>query len=253
MVPMRIISWNVNGIRSVYKRNFLNWLPSSGVDILCLQEIKARQEQLSPQILNLLNYNSFFHPAIKKGYSGVAVYSNTPPLSVKTKLGLPRFDDEGRAIELVFSKFILLNLYIPHGGREKENLGYKLAVFDFLVDYLKQKQRERIVLVGDFNIAHTENDLARPKANQNNIMFTPEERKQVDRIINLDFIDCFRRMHPHERQYTWWPYRANARTRNVGWRIDYTFISGNMLPELSSANVLANILGSDHCPIELLF
>jgi exodeoxyribonuclease III len=248
---MKIISWNVNGLRSVLRRNQLDWLTDTNVDILCLQEIKVQQEQLEDTFKKFLGYNLFLHSATRKGYSGVAVYSKMTPQTVKTEFGFPRFDLEGRGIELTFPHFTLINLYLPHGGWLKHNLEYKLSVYDFLIRYLASKRDQKIILVGDFNVAHTEIDLARPKQNSKNVMFTPEERKQIDRILSLGFVDCFRKLHPAAPMYTWWPYRAEARARKVGWRIDYSLLSASLLPSLRSASVLDSILGSDHCPIEL--
>lgn len=246
---MKIISWNVNGLRAVYKRNFLEWLKSSEADIVCLQEIKIQAEQIPFDLAKPSNFISYFNSASKKGYSGVAVYTKIKPLKVETSLGLERFDQEGRFLKLEFPDFDLINLYLPHGGRQKENLDYKLEAYDYLFKYLKRQKKQKLVLIGDFNIAHQEIDLARPKQNKNNIMFTQEERKQIDRLINLDFTDSFRQFHQEGGNYTWWPYFANARQRNLGWRIDYAFISKTLIPNLEDAFILSEIKGSDHCPI----
>lgn len=252
---MKIISWNVNGIRAVYKKNFLNWLNKTRADIVCLQELKAHKEQLPPDLLKPKNYHPYFNLAVRKGYAGVAVYTKQKPLRIGYKLGLKRFDQEGRILKLKYPQFTLINLYLPYGGRQKENLGYKMEVYEQLVKYLRRIRNEKIILVGDFNIAHQEIDLARPKDNQNNIMFTPQERKQIDRIIKLGFIDTFRKFNQKPGNYTWWPYFANARQRNLGWRIDYVFVSRKTAPGLKKAFILSEIPGSDHCPVgvELLF
>lgn len=246
---MKIISWNVNGLRAVYKKNFLEWLKKSKADIVCLQEIKIQSEQLPFDLVKPSNFFSYFNSASKKGYSGVAVYTKTKPLKIETSLSLERFDHEGRFLKLKFPDFDLINLYLPHGGRQKENLDYKLEAYDYLFKYLKRQEKQKLVLIGDFNIAHQEIDLARPKQNKNNIMFTQEERKQIDRLINLDFTDSFRQFHQEGGNYTWWPYFANARQRNLGWRIDYAFISKTLIPNLEDAFILSEIKGSDHCPI----
>lgn len=238
---MKIISWNVNGLRAVYKKNFLGWFEKTKADIICLQETKAQKEQLSDDLINIKGYHSFFNSAQKKGYSGVAVFTKKRPLSVKGKLGHKRFDSEGRILELEFSGFTLVNLYIPHGGRQKENLDYKLEVYEDILKYIKEKT----IVLGDFNVAHEEIDLARPKDNKNNIMFTIEEREQISRILKLGFKDTFRELHPKEKKYTWWPYFANARERNLGWRIDYVFSS----KPFKDAFILTNVSGSDHCPV----
>ena len=252
---MKILSWNVNGIRAVYKKGFLKWFKNSKADIICLQETKAQKEQIPDDLVNPKGYYSYFNSALKKGYSGVAVYTKKKPEKAEYKLGLKRLDKEGRILKLYFSKFTLINLYLPHGGRQKENLGYKLETYKYLLNYLKKdgnpaKKRgadKNVILIGDFNVAHQEIDLARPKNNQNNIMFTPEERKQIDNIIKLGFIDTFRKFNQKSGNYTWWPYFNNCRERNLGWRIDYCFISKKI--KLENAFILKNIPNSDHCPI----
>jgi len=246
---MKIISWNVNGLRAVYRKNFLEWLDKTNTDIICLQEIKIQFEQLPPELANPQNYYSFFNFADKKGYSGVAIYVRKKPLSIENKLGMKKFDTEGRILKLEFPKFLLINIYLPHGGRQKENLDYKLRVYKYLLNYLKKIKSKNSILIGDFNVAHQEIDLARPKDNKNNIMFTPEERKQIDRIIELGFIDSYRKFHKDNGHYTWWPYFVNARERNLGWRIDYSFISKSLITKLKKAFILNKVKGSDHCPI----
>ncbi len=246
---MKIISWNVNGLRAVYKKNFLKWLTETDADIICLQEIKIQKDTLPSDLVRPKNYHSYFNFAVKKGYSGIAVYSKNKPLKVNYKLGVERFDKEGRSLRLKYPNFTLINLYFPHGGRQKENLEYKLEVYDYFLNYLKKTKGEKLILIGDFNIAHKEIDLARPKQNQKNIMFTPEERKQIDKIVELDFTDTFRKFHKEGGRYTWWPYFANARERNLGWRIDYSFISKTLNIKLKKAFIISGVLGSDHCPI----
>jgi exodeoxyribonuclease-3 len=239
----------VNGLRSVYQKGFLGWFYSVQPEIICLQEIKIQKEQLPEEFNNLTGYYSFFNFALKKGYSGVAVFSRSKPLALTDKLGLERFDREGRFLRLNFPEFTLINIYLPHGSRQKENLPYKLEVYDHFLKYLGKLKNQKIILIGDFNIAHQEIDLARPKQNQKNIMFTPEERKQIDRIIDMGFLDAFRNFHQEGGHYTWWPYFANARARNLGWRIDYAFILGKLMPKLKNAFILPEVKGSDHCPI----
>ena len=250
---MKIISWNVNGLRAVYKRNFLNWVKAADADILCLQEIKLQKEQLPEDLADLKNYYSYFNFAEKKGYSGVAVYGKQKPLKAEYKLGIKRFDSEGRIIKLEYQQFILINVYIPHGGRQKENLEYKLDVYKYFLKYCEKIKNKRVILVGDFNIAHQEIDLVRPKQNQDNIMFTPEERKRINSLIKLGFIDTFRKFHKDGGHYTWWPYMANARERNLGWRIDYAFTSKSFMPKLKDAFILEKVKGSDHCPVGIEF
>lgn len=247
---MKIISWNVNGLRSVYKKGFFDFLKKENADIVCLQEIKIDQANLFPEIVNPLGYTSFYNPAGKKGYAGVAVYSRVKPEQIERKTGLVRFDNEGRALILEFPHFTLLNLYMPHGGRQKENLPYKLDCYNFLFDFLRNKLGPS-VLIGDFNIAHKEIDLARPKVNQKNTMFTPKERKMLDNLISLDYLDSFRIFNNETGYYTWWPYRKGLREKNVGWRIDYSFVNRVFAPAVKEAYILKEVKGSDHCPIVL--
>lgn len=251
---MKIISWNVNGIRSVYRKKFLEWLEATAADIICLQEIKAQEEQISTifptaDLFNSFRYHLYFHPARKKGYAGVAVLTTKKPIKVNKELDFLRFDQEGRFLELLYPEFTLFNLYLPHGGRQKENLAYKIEAYNYLLQYLKNHKEKNIILAGDFNVAHKEIDLAHPRANQNNTMFTPLERLQLDKIIELGFIDSFRKFNLGGGYYTWWPYSASARGKNLGWRIDYTFVSKNLASKLKRAFILSDTGGSDHCPI----
>lgn len=253
---MKIVSWNINGLQAALKRGSLNQLAKLNFDILCFQEIKTQIEQiqLPIELQWLANYYSYFNCASKKGYSGVAVFTKEKPLKVEKILGFNRFDSEGRLLRLSFPKFTLINLYLTHGGRDKSKLNYKLRTYNSLLKYLTKVLRQaqdKLILVGDFNIAHQEIDLARPKDNRNNIMFTPEERKQIDRLLGLGFIDSFRHFNKKGSYYTWWPYRLNARQRNLGWRLDYGFISKTLTPKLKKAYILKEISGSDHCPIKV--
>jgi len=246
---MKIVSWNVNGIRAVHRKGFFKWFKKSKPGILCIQELKAKEDQIPDEIKQIKGYHSFYNSAYKKGYSGVGVWSKKKPLKVTTKLGFKRFDNEGRLLMLEYKNFTLLNFYIPHGDRTKKNLQFKLDSYKYIFKLLNKLRHRNLVLVGDFNIAHQAIDLARPKANLNNIMFTSEERQQISNLIKSDFVDTFRFLHPETKKYTWWPYFTNARARNLGWRIDYVFISKNIKSRLKVAFVLTNILGSDHCPV----
>lgn len=246
---MKIVSWNVNGLRAVYKRNFLPWFEEINADIVCLQEVKTQLPQIPPDLINPRNYQSYFSLALKKGYAGVAVYARKKPLKSEQELNFSRFDQEGRILRLDYPDFTLINLYLPHGGRKKENLSYKLEVYDLLLDYLEKIKDKNVILIGDFNIAHKEIDLARPKQNQKNIMFTPEERGRIDKIVDLGFVDSFRKFHQEGGNYTWWPYFANARERNLGWRLDYIFTSKSLTPKLKNSFILGEVKGSDHCPV----
>ncbi len=246
---MKIISWNVNGLRAVHKKGFLSWLKKSNADIVCLQETKLQEEQIPKELVNPPGYQSYFSFAKKKGYSGVAIYTKKKPISVKNKIGFKKFDDEGRVLEIKYPKFVLVNLYIPHGSRDKSKLTYKLKSYDILLKYIKKYGDQNLILIGDFNIAHQEVDLARPKQNRNNVMFTPEEREKMDQLINLGFVDTFRKFNQKGENYTWWPYFANARERNLGWRIDYTFASTGIDKQIKNAFILNKTPGSDHCPV----
>lgn len=245
---MKILSWNVNGLRAVVKKGFFEWLKKSGADVVCLQETKIGENELTWDLLYPSGYHSYFNCASKKGYSGVMVFSKEKPLAVDKKIGFERFDNEGRFLQLEFPQFTLINLYMPHGDRSKKNLDYKLQVYNYLLRHPRLLRGE-VVLAGDFNIAYQEIDLARPRQNKNNIMFTHEEKKQIDRLIKLGFVDTFRQFHPESGHYTWWPYLASARERNLGWRIDYVFVSKNLLSGLQDAFIFPEVPGSDHCPV----
>jgi len=247
---MKIISWNVNGIRSVSDKQEFPKLLKQKADFYCLQELKAQEIDIPKKIFEIKNYRFYTNCGNKKGHSGVGILTNQKPLSVATKIGFKQFDTEGRFLMLEFKHYILINFYIINGGRQKENMTYKLKFYNYLLTkYLPKFKNKNLILIGDFNIAHTEIDLARPKQNQNNTMFTPLERKQLDNLLKLNFIDTFRYLNSKGENYTWWPYFANARSRNLGWRIDYCFISKKLLSKLSSAFILPKQLGSDHCPI----
>ncbi|TSC85282.1 MAG: exodeoxyribonuclease III [Microgenomates group bacterium Gr01-1014_16] len=241
------MSWNVNGLRSVMQKGFGEWVKKIDADIVCLQETKIDEELLLRQD-KPKGYYLFANSAQKKGYSGVLIYTRVQPQSVVTRIGWDRFDTEGRMVELKYQNFILTNLYLPHGGRFKENLEYKLQTYERLMELFKMNPENRILL-GDFNVAHQEIDLERPKQNKNNIMFTSNERKQLDRVTELGFVDTFRKFYSEGGNYTWWPYIAQARQRNLGWRIDYCFVSRNLIERVKGAFILKQVVGSDHCPV----
>jgi exodeoxyribonuclease III len=250
-IHMNIISWNVNGLRAVAKRDFINWVQKQSPDILCLQEIKINDHTLPANLRNHMGYHSFFNFAAKSGYSGVAVFTKARPKKIRQNvLSSNRFNQEGRTLLLEYENFSLLNIYIPHGGRDKLNLDYKLDIYRQLFKLL-QSQKKPLFLAGDFNIAHNDIDLARPKQNRNNIMFTAEERQQITNLLNQDYIDCFRHINSEPGNYTWWPYMANARERNIGWRIDYIFIPQTLQDKIIESKILKDVMGSDHCPIAM--
>jgi len=246
---MKIVSWNVNGLRSAYKKHFLKSFKEFNADIVCLQELRAEKKQLPEELINIDGYYSFFNPAIKRGYSGTVVYAKEKPLKIEKIIGFKRFDEEGRMIKLEYKDFTLINFYMPNGGRQKQTMDFKLKLYDYLFKYLKNSKKT--ILTGDFNIAHKEIDLARPKANKNKTGFTPEERKKIDELINLGFIDSFRFFNKDKKAYTFWSNFAHARERDVGWRIDYFFVSRDLISDCKSSFILKDIIGSDHYPIVL--
>jgi exodeoxyribonuclease-3 len=246
---MKILSWNVNGLKSVLKRDFLNWVENSGTDIICLQEIKIQLDEMKATLLKPKSFFFYFNCGKRKGMWGVGVLTKEKPIEIKQKIGIERFDDEGRFLELKYPHFTLINFYAPHGGRKKENLDYKLKVYEKFLEYLKERKNENLIIAGDFNIAHKEIDLARQKENEENTMFTLKEREQIDKIIKLGFVDTFRQFHREGGNYTWWQYGFDARKRNLGWRIDYIFVSKSLVPKLKDAFIMKEVEGSDHCPI----
>lgn len=246
---MKILSWNVNGIRSITNKNELKNLLKNKADIYCFQELKAQESDIPEEILNLKNYYFYSNCGNKKGHSGVGVLTKEKPMSIEKNIGFRQFDNEGRFIRLNFKEFILINFYIINGEQKKENLPYKLKFYNYLTKkYLPKIKDKKVILTGDFNIAHKEIDLARPKENENNIMFTKEERFQIDNILKLNFIDTFRVFNKQPHHYTWWAYFRESRKRNLGWRIDYFFISKSLIKNLKKAFILKNQTGSDHCP-----
>jgi exodeoxyribonuclease-3 len=255
---MRILSWNVNGIRAVEKRDFVPWLQAEAPDILCLQETKARPDQLSaglrePQSKTGEAYHAYWASAKKAGYSGVAIFSRVKPESVKP-LGIGRFDDEGRVLVADFQGFTLICAYFPNSQDGGLRLPYKLDFCAAMMDLcggLAAKKRH-IVLCGDYNIAHTPIDLARPKENEGNAGYLPEERAWMDSFTAAGYVDSFRHFHPGETgHYSWWSYRAGARQRNVGWRIDYHCVDRAFLDRVKAARIRPDVEGSDHCPVEI--
>jgi exodeoxyribonuclease-3 len=244
---MRILSWNVNGIRALDKKGFLEWLQKDSPDILCVQETKISGD-VPQELKNLLSYYSYWNCAEKKGYSGVAIYTKLKPLKVAYGLGISKFDNEGKAIVAEYPDFVLIAVYFPHGGRQKEKLQYKLEAYGAFLKYI-EKIKKPSVVCGDFNIAHKEVDLARPEQNKSNIMFTKEEREMIDRIIEKGFVDSFRVFHGEGKKYTWWPFAYNSHKRNIGWRIDYIFVSDSLIPKVKDAFIFKEVAGSDHCPV----
>lgn len=251
---MKIYSFNVNGIRAWERKGMLDWFKKTKPDILCIQETKARQEQLSEDLQNPKGYFSYFESSKeKKGYSGTAIYTKEKPKEVIYGLGKKSLDQEGRQITLVFKDFVLINCYFPNGGGPQARLDYKLEYFAEFLKFIKklEKKHKKIIFCGDVNIAHNEIDLARPKENQKSIGFLPEERAILDKYAKEGFIDIFRYLYPKKVQYSWWDMKTRARDRNVGWRIDYFFITKNLIKKVKKSTVHNNVLGSDHCPVSL--
>lgn len=253
----KLISWNVNGIRSAFKKGFLDWLETASPDVLCLQETKIQAHQLTEEMLNPpAGYTAYYSHAERPGYSGVAIWSRVEPLNVVEGFGVSQFDCEGRTLALEFEEFILYGMYYPNGGASEERLQYKLAFYEaFLEDHIKPLQAQTdkpIILTGDFNTAHHEIDLARPKDNENVSGFMPIERAWLDRLVDAGFVDTFRLKHPGEAdRYSWWAMRTRARERNVGWRIDYFFASSALTPYIVNADIHDQTQGSDHAPVSL--
>ena len=252
-VIMKIISWNVNGIRAVERKNALNWLKEKNIDIICLQETKALEEQVSAELKNFNGYDSVWHQGIP-GYSGTVIYFNQKILNKKNQFKEVIFHEEGRMVEIELEKFVLLNIYFPNGGfkvKKGEQLTYKLNFYDKLIDYINSIGKD-IIICGDFNIAHTKIDLARPQKNEESIGFLPVERKKFTKLIDNNYIDVFRYFYPEVKdEYTWWSYKTRARERNVGWRLDYFVVSPSLISKVKNIKHRQEISGSDHCPVFL--
>ena len=248
---MRLISWNVNGLRAVVGKNFREVFQSLDADFFCLQETKMQAGQLE---LEFPGYQSWWNYAEKKGYSGTAIFSKHHPLSVTYGIGIEEHDHEGRVITLEMESFFLVCVYTPNSQDGLRRLDYRMRWEDDFRAYLQKLDESKPVIVcGDMNVAHEEIDLKNPKTNRMNAGFTDEERRQMTTLLNAGFADTFRHLHPtQERIYSWWSYRFHAREKNVGWRIDYFLTSQRLLPQVSEANILTDIMGSDHCPVELV-
>ncbi len=251
-----LISWNINGIRAIQQKGLFDYLHRENPDIICFQETKALPEQLDQTLINPDGYTAEFHScSIRKGYSGVATFSRTKPLQTMREMGKAEFDGEGRMIAQDFGDFVLINVYFPNGSmEEKGRLDYKLNFYDALFAFAEElrKKGRKIVVCGDYNTAHTELDLARPKENQTTSGFLPIEREKVDAIVSMGYVDTFREFERAAGHYSWWSYRQGARERNIGWRLDYFFITKDLLPHLEAASIQHEILGSDHCPVKIV-
>ncbi|AJQ93482.1 exodeoxyribonuclease III [Gynuella sunshinyii] len=250
---MRLISWNVNGIRAVMKKDFLQSLETMKPDVLCLQETKAQDDQVIEALAELEGFHIYSNSAVKKGYSGTAILSRTQPLSIKEDMGIEEHDQEGRVLAAEFDEYYLVTVYTPNSGGELKRLGYRQHWDKAFLQYLQQLETHKPVIVcGDFNVAHQPIDLARPKANYNkNAGYMQEEIDGMDQYIASGFLDTFRYKNADQVKYSWWSYRGGARAKNVGWRIDYFLCSEILGTKIKQADILNDIHGSDHCPVLL--
>jgi exodeoxyribonuclease-3 len=247
-----VISWNVNGIRAAIRNGFMEWFQACSPDILCLQETRVHPNEVSPDLREPLGYKTFWRPAKKKGYSGVAVFSKQEPKSVQP-MGLDEFDIEGRVIAVEYPKFTVVNAYFPNSQPERARIDYKLAFCEAMTKFCDSLRSEgrNVVLCGDYNIAHTEIDLARPKENEDNPGYLPEEREAMTKFLAAGYVDSFRHFTKEGGHYSWWSYRGGARSRNVGWRIDYHCVNKEFISKVKSATILSDVTGSDHCPVAI--
>ncbi len=245
-----VISWNVNGIRAVQGKGFLDWLAAGGADVCCVQETKAQRDQLDEALLAPEGYRTIWHSAERKGYSGVAAFVREEPLSVDI-LGCPEFDVEGRTMILEYPDVTILNCYFPNSQEGGARLAYKVAFCDAILDKCQELvgKGRHILLCGDYNIAHQPIDLANPKQNEKNAGYLPEERAWMTKFLGAGFVDTFRQFCAEPNQYTWWSYRFRAREKNVGWRIDYHCVDQGFASAVRSSRILADVMGSDHCPV----
>jgi len=250
---MKIISYNVNGVRSAINKGLITWLKSSNPDILCLQEIKLSETELVSPLFEELGYYCYWYPAQKRGYSGVAILSKTKPNNVQYGIGISLFDDEGRILRADFDTFSILSMYFPSGSSGDERQGLKMTFLDDFLVYVQELQKElpHLIISGDVNICHREIDIHNPKGNANSSGFLPEERAWVGKFLDTGYVDTFRHFNQEPHHYTWWSYRAGAKQKNLGWRIDYHFATESLKNRLASAAIHPDQLMSDHCPIEL--
>lgn len=250
---MRIVSWNVNGVRAVMKKDFAASLESMNTDVLCLQETKAQDEQVLEALADIEGYFVYCNSAEKKGYSGTAMLCKKEPLSVRMDIGIDEHDQEGRVIAAEFDDYFLVTVYTPNSGSELKRLEYRQQWDADFLHYLKTLEKDKpVVVCGDLNVAHTDIDLARPKPNYNKSAgYTQAEIDGIDNLVAAGFVDTFRFKYPDEIKYSWWSYRAGARKNNVGWRIDYFLVSQSLCDTIEEAEILNEVVGSDHCPVAL--
>lgn len=255
MTALRLFSWNVNGARAVHRKGFGEWFDAASPDVLCLQEVRAELDQVDPAMAAPLGYHVVWNPSrLRRGYSGTALYSKRPPESVELGLGDEDFDAEGRTIIADFGDFVLLNAYFPNGRSDLSRVPYKLDFCRLFLERCEEYRRagRHVVFCGDLNTSHRPIDLARPRQNEKNTGFLPEERAWIDEVVEAGYVDTFRQHHPDaEGAYTWWAMRMRARERNVGWRLDYFFVAEELRERVEAATIHADVEGSDHCPVEL--
>ena len=247
---MKIVTWNVNGLRAVYKKGFEDFFNKTDADIFCIQETKMQEGQLD---VNMKGYVNYFNSAEKKGYSGTAVFTKQNPINITYGIGKEEHDKEGRVITAEYEKFYLVNCYTPNAKRELERLEYRMIWEDDFREYLEKLDKNKpVILCGDLNVAHKEIDLKNPKTNRKSAGFTDEERAKMSKLLETKFTDTFRHLYPDkENAYTWWSYMGRAREKNAGWRIDYFIISNSIKQNIKEVKIHESILGSDHCPVEL--
>ncbi|MBI2044406.1 exodeoxyribonuclease III [Candidatus Pacearchaeota archaeon] len=249
---MKIVSWNVAGLRSCFKKGLIDFMKGEKADVYCFQEVKCQIGQFPEELGKLKEYEAFHSFAQKKGYSGVSVYTKIKPINVISGIGNESFDSEGRVLVLEFDDFFLLNVYFPHSNRELKRLDFKLQFNDAILEFCKKLEKTKpVIIASDFNVAHTEIDLTNPKQNMQNAGFTKEEREWFDSFLKKGFIDTFREFTKEPGHYTYWSFMNNARSRNIGWRVDYFVVSENLRSHIKDSRILRNVLGSDHAPILL--
>ena len=247
---MKLVSWNVNGLRAIYKKGFEESFKKLDADIFCIQETKMQEGQIE---LDLQGYYQYYNYAERKGYSGTAIFTKKEPLNVEYGIGIEEQDKEGRVITLEFDRFYMVNCYTPNSGRELARLEYRMTWEEAFKKYLIELDKQKpVIICGDLNVAHTEIDLKNPKSNRKNAGFTDEERSKIESLLNSGFTDTFRKIYPDkEGAYTWWSYMFNARANNAGWRIDYFLVSDRISKNIKDAYIYSEIMGSDHCPVGL--
>ncbi|MCI9287373.1 MAG: exodeoxyribonuclease III [Clostridia bacterium] len=247
---MKLISWNVNGLRAVLKKGFEDFFYDIDADIFCIQETKMQEGQI--ENFELKGYKQYWNSAIKKGYSGTAIFTKIEPISVSYGIGIEEHDQEGRVITLEFEKFYLVNIYVPNSKRELERLDYRMIWEDEIRKYLCNLNKKKpVIMCGDLNVAHEEIDLKNPKTNRRNAGFTDEERNKMTELLNANFTDSYRYIYPEKIAYSWWSYMGNARAKDIGWRIDYFIVSSDIKENIKDAYIFKDIYGSDHCPVGL--